>query len=35
MEATIINVQELEPRLRLQKIFDVFNTLKEGDDVDQ
>lgn len=27
----IINVQELEPRLRHQTIFDVFNTLKEGE----
>ncbi|HWK58559.1 MAG TPA: DUF2249 domain-containing protein [Parapedobacter sp.] len=27
----IINVQELEPRLRHQTIFDVFNTLVEGE----
>ncbi len=27
----IINVQELEPRLRHQTIFSVFNTLKEGE----
>lgn len=27
----IINVQELEPRLRHQTIFDVFNTLKEDE----
>src|SRR3546814_58566 len=27
----IINVQELEPRLRHQAIFDLFNTLKEGE----
>lgn len=27
----IINVQELEPRLRHQTIFNVFNTLKEGE----
>lgn len=27
----IIRVQELEPRLRHQTIFDVFNTLKEGE----
>ncbi|MCB0507611.1 MAG: iron-sulfur cluster repair di-iron protein [Bacteroidetes bacterium] len=27
----IINVQEIEPRLRHQTIFNVFNTLKEGE----
>ena len=27
----IINIQELEPRMRHQTIFDVFNTLKEGE----
>jgi regulator of cell morphogenesis and NO signaling len=27
----VINVQELEPRLRHQTIFNVFNTLKEGE----
>ncbi len=27
----IINVQEIEPRLRHQTIFDVFNTLTEGE----
>lgn len=27
----IINVQELEPRLRHQTIFDVFNALAEGE----
>ena len=34
METTneiIINVQELEPRLRHQTIFDTFNSLMEGE----
>lgn len=30
-DVNIINVQELEPRLRHQTIFNVFNTLKEGE----
>ena len=27
----IINVQEIEPRLRHQTIFDTFDTLQEGE----
>lgn len=30
-DENIINVQEIEPRLRHQTIFDVFNTLMEGE----
>ena len=31
VKENIINVQELEPRLRHQTIFDTFDTLQEGE----